>query len=100
MAIVGRRRESNETGATITEGAKEPPPALDRVLHERHPMPERLTIDEAANYLGLPVSTLRHYRTRGEGPRSFKLGYRLQYERADLDAWITERKAATGRGGL
>jgi predicted DNA-binding transcriptional regulator AlpA len=37
----------------------------------------------------LPRATLRFYRHRGEGgPRSFKLGNRVVYKRADVLKWI------------
>ncbi len=48
--------------------------------------------------LGRPVETLRYWRWRGEGPRSYKLGRRVVYDLADVKAWIAEQKAATTRG--
>ena len=56
-----------------------------------------LTIEEASEYTGLPVATLRWKRAKGEGPIGYLLGRRLRYDREDLDAWIAAQKAATAR---
>jgi excisionase family DNA binding protein len=50
--------------------------------------PELLTITEAAELLRAPVATLRYWRHLGSGPRSFRLGRRVLYRRADLRTWI------------
>jgi DNA-binding transcriptional MerR regulator len=50
--------------------------------------PELLTITEAAELLRAPVATLRYWRYLGTGPRSFRLGRRVVYRRADLHGWI------------
>ena len=47
-----------------------------------------LTIDEAAGILRTPKATLRYWRHLGTGPRSFRLGRRVLYRRADLRTWI------------
>jgi len=54
---------------------------------------DHLFLTEASAYLRVPVATLRHWRARSTGPRSFLLGRRLAYRRADLDAWLTQRMA-------
>jgi excisionase family DNA binding protein len=53
--------------------------------------PELLTITEAADLLRAPVATLRYWRHRNSGPRSFRLGRRVLYRRDDLRAWIDAR---------
>jgi len=47
---------------------------------------------EAARYLGVSQSMLAKRRLSGDGPRYSKLGKRVLYEVADLDAWIANRK--------
>jgi len=47
-----------------------------------------LTIAEAAERLGRPVATLYDWRYKKTGPKSAKLGGRLVYREADLEAWI------------
>ena len=56
--------------------------------HTADHQPELLTISEAAELLRAPVATLRYWRHRDIGPRSFRLGRRVLYRRDDLVAWI------------
>jgi excisionase family DNA binding protein len=49
---------------------------------------ELLTIAEAAAVLRIPVATLRYWRHRGTGPRSFKLGRHVMYQRGDVSEWL------------
>ena len=51
-----------------------------------------LTIDEAAALLRIPVATLRWYRSVGQGPRSFKLGRRVHYDKQDLRNWVDAQR--------
>ena len=51
-----------------------------------------LTIAEAAQLLRTPVATLRYWRHRNTGPRSFRLGRRVLYRRDDLHAWIDAQR--------
>jgi predicted DNA-binding transcriptional regulator AlpA len=51
-------------------------------------MPEFLSIDDLALILGYPVQTLRYWRKTGKGPRSAKIGKRILYRRAEVEAWI------------
>jgi excisionase family DNA binding protein len=57
--------------------------------------PELLTIDEAADLVRAPVATLRCWRHRNTGPRSFRLGRRVLYRRDDLNAWINTNAGQT-----
>ena len=52
------------------------------------PEHDLLTITETADLVRAPVATLRYWRHRGTGPRSFRLGRRVLYRRDDVDAWI------------
>ena len=56
--------------------------------HTADHQPELLTISEAAELLRAPVATLRYWRHRNIGPRSFRLGRRVLYRRDDLHTWI------------
>jgi predicted DNA-binding transcriptional regulator AlpA len=64
----------------------------------------RLNTAEAAAYLGVTVATLRAWRLRGvddpnTGPRFIRISPTLVvYDTADLDAYLTEKRAATERG--
>ncbi|HZC73347.1 MAG TPA: helix-turn-helix domain-containing protein [Jatrophihabitans sp.] len=61
--------------------------------------PDLMTTREVAELMRRPQETLRFWRFIGQGPRSFKLGRAVVYERADVFTWIAEQKAATERGG-
>lgn len=61
--------------------------------------PDRLTTAEAAEYLPMPVDTLRWRRKQGLAPRSFKIGRKLFYEKTDLDAFLDQQRETTGVGG-
>lgn len=55
-----------------------------------------MTMAEVAEITRIPVNTLRFYRHKGTGPKSGKIGGRIMYRRADVDAWIEEQFATTG----
>jgi predicted DNA-binding transcriptional regulator AlpA len=57
-------------------------------------MPDLLFGEEVAEITRIPLPTLRFYRHTGKGPRSFKLGNRVVYKRADVEAWIEQRYQA------
>jgi excisionase family DNA binding protein len=47
-----------------------------------------LTTKQAANYLGVSMSVLGHWRSDRRGPRYVQVGSSVRYRLADLDAWI------------
>jgi hypothetical protein len=49
---------------------------------------ERMKVADAAVYLGLAENTLNRMRCEGKGPRYMRLGNRIFYRRADLDAYL------------
>lgn len=53
---------------------------------------------EVAEYLGVPVSTLAYWASYrpDDGPPFIKVGRRVRYRWADVDAWLTaqERRSA------
>lgn len=58
-----------------------------------------LGVKAAALFLGIAEGTLRYWRSAGQGPPSFAIGRRVMYDRAELERWVAEQKAATLRGG-
>lgn len=55
---------------------------------------ERLwTVEEVADYLRVPVTTLYQWRYRRVGPRASRVGRYLRYDPAAVRAWV-ERQAA------
>ena len=55
--------------------------------------PLTLTAGQAAKLVGLAPSTLAKLRLSGNGPLYCKLGRRVVYRRADLEAWLQSRTA-------
>lgn len=51
-------------------------------------------IEHVSEMTGIPVATLRFWRHKGTGPRSFKLGGRVAYKVADVEAWIERQYEA------
>jgi excisionase family DNA binding protein len=58
-----------------------------------------LTVDEIAAELRVPEGTFRSWRAQNRGPKSFKIGRRVVYRRADVIAWLAAQEQATARGG-
>jgi len=54
-----------------------------------------LTVEDLAEYLGVPVATLYAWRYRRHGPPGFRVGRYLRYRRADIDEWISLRVDAS-----
>lgn len=55
---------------------------------------ENMTLDEVATEFKISPATLRYWRHQGTGPKSFKLGRRVRYRRADVEQWIQEQYQA------
>lgn len=45
-----------------------------------------LSIEELAEYLGVPVTTIRDWRTDGKGPCAIKVGGRVRFATSDVVA--------------
>ena len=59
-----------------------------------------LAVEEAAQRIGLSVSTLNKLRVLGGGPIFLKLGRRVAYHVADLNAWLaSKRRRSTSDDG-
>lgn len=53
-----------------------------------------LSIEDVAEFLGVPVNTLYTWRKTGKGPAGFRVGKYVRYRPDDVDAWITEQAGA------
>ncbi len=58
-----------------------------------------MTTADVSHETGIPVGTLRYYRSNDTGPASFRLAGRVRYRRADVVAWVDAQEQATRRGG-
>lgn len=52
-----------------------------------------MTTAELAAMIKTPAETVRYWRHIGKGPRSFKLGRRVLYARADVEQWLAAVQA-------
>jgi predicted DNA-binding transcriptional regulator AlpA len=47
-----------------------------------------LSTDDVAEWLGVKVSTLHHWRHTHRGPRSLTVGGRVRYRVSDIEEWL------------
>jgi Helix-turn-helix domain len=57
-----------------------------------------LTVEEAADVLGVGVQRMYNLRNLGEGPVSYRRGRRLMYPRSGLAAFLARELQATLKG--
>lgn len=51
--------------------------------------PDRLlSVQDLADYLGVPVTTLYQWRYRREGPPGFRVGRHIRYRWQDVLDWV------------
>ena len=56
-----------------------------------------LTVQELADYLGVPVATIYGWRYRREGPPGFRVGRHLRFRWSDIEEWITRQRQPAPR---
>lgn len=54
-------------------------------------LPKTMNTADAAWLLGVKPSTLNCWRSQRKGPPYIKVGGRILYDEADLDAWLKQR---------
>jgi excisionase family DNA binding protein len=69
--------------SNVRTAAPSPRRALDRLL----------SVEEVADYLGVPVNTLYQWRHKGTGPEAYRVGRHLRYELSSVRAWLAEHIA-------
>lgn len=58
-----------------------------------------LSIEALAEYLDVPVTTIRDWRTDGKGPCAIRVGGRVRFAVSDVLGWLAEqREVEPGRG--
>ena len=81
----GRRRRR-------PDAAPPPQPTAPANL-QRHPTGERLwTAADVAAYLGVPVKTVYAWRSRGRGPKGFRIGKHLRWRVATVFEWSLDQE--------
>lgn len=57
-----------------------------------------LSIEDLADYLGVPVSTIYDWRVDGKGPCGVKVGRHVKFIQRDVVAWIeSQREVRSGQ---
>jgi excisionase family DNA binding protein len=56
-----------------------------------------LTISDLAAHLSVSVQTLYDLRSKGRGPRGFRVGRELRFRQGEVAAWLERLEAADGR---
>ncbi len=59
---------------------------------------ELLTIEQAADYLGVTVGWLYQLRGAGRGPLAWRQGRRLVYPRSQIDFYVARQREQSLRG--
>lgn len=58
---------------------------------ERTPLGTLLSVEELAEYLGVPAGTLANWRHLGRGPAFVRVGRLIRYRAEDIAGWIEDR---------
>jgi excisionase family DNA binding protein len=73
-------------------------PASKSAADDRDPRATRhrlLSPADVASYLSVPLRTVYGWRSRGEGPRGFRVGRHVRYALDDVDAWLEDHRDAS-----
>lgn len=55
-------------------------------------------IEALAEYLGVPVSTIRKWRAKGTGPKPRTFGRHLRWHLAEVDEWADQQTDEARKG--
>lgn len=58
---------------------------------ETVPSDRLLSTKEVADYLGVPLATLYAWRSKGEGPRGYRVGKHVRFSRESVEAWLEDQ---------
>lgn len=72
---------------------------LDSGAAQSQVLPPLLDVRELSAYLGVPVSTIYDWRTRGLGPRAYRFGKHLKFAVADVAEWFELQRDPAPRFG-
>lgn len=53
-----------------------------------------ISLEEAAEYLGVKPITIRDWKKKGNGIPAHKIGKQWKFKRSELDAWVKSGKSA------
>ncbi|WP_426592664.1 helix-turn-helix transcriptional regulator [Cellulomonas sp. McL0617] len=55
-----------------------------------------MTISELAAYLSVSTQALYDLRSKGRGPRGFRVGRQLRFRQSEVQAWLARLEVADG----
>jgi len=81
-------------GRTGRRSEAAPPPQPTALAEPQHPSGgERLwTAADVAAYLGVPIKTVYTWRTRGRGPKGFRIGKHLRWRVSTVFEWSLDQE--------
>jgi len=82
------------TGETAATNVQQE--AARRFHKKRSPLMDLLTTDETAEFLHVPLATLRHFIATSQAPPSAKIGRRRMFRKVDCEAWVQAKFDAAG----
>lgn len=53
-----------------------------------------MSVEDVADFLGVPVQSVRKWRYLGTGPIGLKVGRHVRYRRADVEKWLDQQASA------
>lgn len=56
------------------------------------------SLQELADFLGVPKQSIYQMNWKGTGPRSFKVGRHRRYDPCDVRQWLETRSSDAGSG--
>ena len=93
---------------TITDQSRTTPVVSERSAHlmgmstditPDHGLEPLMNIEELADYLGVPVTTIYDWRVAGKGPCAIRVGRSLKFAVSDVRDWLAHhRETSPGHG--
>ncbi len=56
-----------------------------------------MSIEDLAEFLGIPTGTIHQWRHKGKGPKGFRVGRWVRFERSEVERWVREQAAEAQR---
>lgn len=87
-----RHNNKNQDHPTLWDQPRDTRPPVPPSLPDHRPVKpmeheELWTIEDVANYLGVPKQTVYAWRTTGYGPQGFRVGKHLRWRATTVITW-------------
>jgi len=83
-------KTANERARTARDMRAWRPGGESKATPATTPYDPLLTIEQVADWLGVPKGTLYQWRSRKQGPRAIKVGGGLRYRRTEVEAYLDQ----------